>query len=610
MTTIRIDHPSLDELDRAVAGAVLDLAWARAEAPELRAQAGTLLAVAHAFWRAGHAALPLDPCELSAAGYSTVAAFVADSATATALAHLAERALVGSGAAPAAPEPFVIERDEGGRPRRLYPARTFRAEREIAEHLRAAVVAEAAAGGDFSTNATALLGAAPSADQARALAAALSRRVCVISGGPGTGKTWLSARILAALAAARQSRGGAPLVVLAVAPTGKAAARFQESLSSALTGPAGEQLAAALGDNAAAIMQQLAGIAAQTIHRAVGWGRSRPTERLHADVVVVDEGSMVDLEVMAALLGALPPDTSLIVLGDTAQLASVGAGSVFADLVAAGGDGASLAGHVVTLHNSRRFPADSDIGAVAAAVTSPAADVAGPAAVIDRLRAAAADTRWVEVDLARASAEDLFEQLAAPYLALAARVADARAACEGGSATAAGLLAAVIAAVRILTPFREGPLGVADLNRGVAQRVGKSWSPLLVTRNHYGIGLMNGDLGIRFGDRAWFVDGEGVRGVSAASLPPHEPAWAMTIHKSQGSEYDRVAVVVPPREGPGREIVTRELLFTALTRVRLSDGNAGRSGPSLELFAAEADLRDALARRAVRFGGLRERLGA
>jgi exodeoxyribonuclease V alpha subunit len=162
-------------------------------------------------------------------------------------------------------------------------------------------------------------------------------------------------------------------------------------------------------------------------------------------------------------------------------------------------------------------------------------------------------------------------------------------------------------AYRILTPYREGPFGVEHINDEFDRRFGGRWQPVLITRNDYGAGLMNGDLGVRLGDTVWFAMADGPRRISAAWLPPHEAAWAMTIHKSQGSEYDRIAVLLPSREGQGRELATRELIFTGLTRARIPVG--GR-GPSLELFAAEADLRDALTRRAVRFGGLRERLGA
>lgn len=290
-----------------------------------------------------------------------------------------------------------------------------------------------------------------------------------------------------------------------------------------MLGPAGEGIAAILGDDAPAILGPLGAVKAQTIHRAVGWGRRTPVRRLDADVVLVDEGSMVDLEVMAALLDATPADARLIVLGDTAQLASVAAGTVFADLVAAGHPGALLAGRVTSLTRSRRFPAASDLGAVAAATQELAAGLGDAGAVVERLEAAERDVRWIRADLARGDEAPILDRLAARYRDLDA--AAVRRACLDGDRAAADMLGDLIGAARVLTPFREGPWGVVELNEAIGRRVDGGWSPLLVTRNDYGVGLMNGDLGIRFDDTVWFVEGDGVRAVSAALLPPHEPAW-------------------------------------------------------------------------------------
>lgn len=595
----------VDAFDRAVAAQVLAMGWPATAAPALRELAARLLEAVHALWRQGHAALPLEPAALEAAGLAPFAALVADPALPQLLGVLIEARLVADGREADSPAPFVYDSGEGGAARQLYPARTYWAERAIAERLQALLERPAVAVSDAGDFGRELLGATPADDQARALASALAHGVTVVAGGPGSGKTWLAARILAALAWARQRAGEGPPTVLAVAPTGKAAARFQESLQAALLDPAGEGIAAVLGDDAAAILGSLGAVKVQTIHRAVGWGRRPPLHRIDADIVLIDEGSMVDLEVMAALLNAIPEDARLIVLGDSAQLASVAAGTVFADLVAAGAPDALLAGCVTSLTRSRRFPAASDLAAVAAATQELAAGLGDAEAVVERLAAAERDVRWIRADLSRDDEPSILERLAAHYRKLDAE--EVRQACRSGDRAAANMLSSLIGAARVLTPFREGPWGVAQLNEALGRRVGGAWSPLLVTRNDYAVGLMNGDLGIRFGDTVWFVDGDGVRPVSAALLPPHEPAWAMTIHKSQGSEYDYVAVLLPPREGRGRALVTRELLFTGLTRARLT---AGSRDVHLELYAAESELRAALARRAVRFGGLRARLGA
>ncbi len=601
--------PHVDPFDRAVAARVLAMGWPDDHAPEWRRLASSLLEATHALWRRGHAALPLAAAPLLDAGLPAFAEIVADPSLPQVVATLLELRLAADGRGPMSPAPFVLDLDDGGRARRLYPARTYRAERTIADRLGTLIANRPpGASPEFVGRLSGLLGADSADDQSQALTAALGHRVTVVAGGPGSGKTWLAARILAALAWQRRRADGAPLAVLAAAPTGKAAARFQESLHAALLGPAGDGIATVLGDDAAAILSELAVVRAQTIHRAVGWGRETPIRRLDADVVVVDEGSMVDLEVMAALLEAMPDGARLIILGDTAQLASVAAGTVFSDLAAAGNEGGLLAGRVTTLTRSRRFPPASDLGAVAAAMQALEAGHGDASTVFDQLVAATRDVRWSRTDLEDGDDAPILDHLAERYRALSDEANVARRACgSGGDAQgAARHLLRLIGAARVLTPYREGRWGVIHLNQAIGHRVGGGWSPLLVTRNDYGIGLMNGDLGIRFDDVAWFVDADGVRAVPTALLPQHEPAWAMTIHKSQGSEYDHVAVVLPPRAGQGRELLTRELLFTALTRARLT---AKSRQIHLEIFADEDTLRAALVRRAVRFGGLRPRLG-
>jgi hypothetical protein len=410
-----------DAFDRAAARLLLDAGWPRSQRVDLRHVAESLVALMHAAWQRGHAALPLLP----------VAADV--------VAALVESGLASAGWAEDDPAPLRVERDTDGADVRLYPARTWRAEAQIARGLcDLATDPLPALDAATASAARALLGPTPGADQADALQAALSGRLLVLAGGPGTGKTWLSARLLAALALAGLQTDAARLpVVAAMAPTGKAAARFQESLRDALVDPALKAALVAASDAAAAqrILAALSAVEAKTVHRALGLGgRNLRPEPLEADIVIVDEGSMVDLEGMAAILQSLPPQARLIVLGDTAQLSSVGAGTVFADLVSAGAAPDSpLVGNVTRLVKSRRFPPDSDLAAIAAAISA-LGDRAEPADVtraVATLRSAGADSRWAGGEpFDRVVAPRTLDQLAAPYADLDPAVAAAEVACR------------------------------------------------------------------------------------------------------------------------------------------------------------------------------------
>lgn len=427
------------------------------------------------------------------------------------------------------------------------------------------------------------------------LAAAVGtlRRVTVLAGGPGTGKTTTVARLLAVLA---EQPGPPPRIALA-APTGKAAARLQEAV-------AGELAAA-----------QLRVPEASTLHRLLGWrpgGRYRydHTQRLPFDVVVVDETSMVSLTMMARLLDAVRPIARLVLVGDPDQLASVEAGAVLGDLARAPGrpepalDAAltqldlpsDVINGVVTLDHVWRF--GGTIAAFARAVQAGDADAA-----IALLRSGADDLALDDpVDLDPVRDDVVQAGHALTRAARDGRTEDALAALERH---------------RVLCAHRRGPWGVArwagEIERwlgaggaGIDTATGADgpWypgRPVLVTANDYDTGLFNGDTGVVV-ERP-----EGLRVAFARGGPPtlYPPSrlsevvtvHAMTVHRGQGSQFRRVTVVLPPADSP---LLTRELLYTAVTRAR----------EFVRIVGTEDAVRAAVERPVARASGLRQRLAA
>lgn len=419
-------------------------------------------------------------------------------------------------------------------------------------------------------------------EQQRAVDSALAHRFTLVTGGPGSGKTFSVARMLAALLRAGEASDALPRIALA-APTGKAAARLTESLHA--------QLASL--DLSVPLVEALQHPAV-TLHSLLGLSPWRAQPRHHAgaplpyDVVVVDEASMIDLPLMAKLVDALRADTRLILLGDPDQLSAVEAGNVLPALVAAASV-APFAGCHAALARSHRFGADTALGQLAAAVVAGDADAA--LAVLDR-----------GGDVRLANARD------AGHTALIAR------ACAGYAdlLQATDIDAALRAArgFRVLTALRQGPQGCLALNRDIEARLvrehglaaqGAWWRGrlVLVTANRPELGLFNGDVGIAWPDESnvtklWFESADGPRPFAPAALPPHEGAFALTVHKAQGSEYDHVLLVT----GPDSAVLTRELLYTGVTRARAQ----------LTVHADADTLRAGIARRTLRMTGLAERL--
>lgn len=424
---------------------------------------------------------------------------------------------------------------------------------------------------------------------------ALSQRLAVIVGGPGTGKTYSVARLLAVLVEHGRATGSEPRIALA-APTGKAKARLKESIASALA-PARDESGAVLPSPIPDVVRaSLAALVPTTIHRLLG-PRGDTSQRfrhdasnpLPYDIVVIDETSMVDAPLLARLCEALRPDARLVLLGDPDQLESVERGAVLADIAAAGlepgADHApgALSGRVVRLTRGHRFAVDSPIAVLADAVRdgdgahAKATALAGSGASVADCAAAtmAVDSRpapstcFVEVvGPLSPDAVSAVEEVVAPVLH---RIRDAADAGDVESALRWS------ARSRILCAHRLGPFGVAGWNSRGERWVGDgsplpTWyagRPLLITRNNLRLGLANGDTGvvIRRGDAlvAAFATANGHVELDPSQLEEVETAYAMTIHKSQGSEYPTVVVVLPPLGSP---LVGRELLYTAVTRTK------------------------------------------
>lgn len=447
-------------------------------------------------------------------------------------------------------------------------------------------------------------------------AVALRSRFSVISGGPGTGKTFTVVNILALRIEAAMRGGAKPPRIALAAPTGKAAARLNESLrrtkESLRVAP---QVREAIPENAATIHRLLGSLGGSGVR--FRYHRDNP---LPADVVLVDEASMVDLGLMRRLVDAVAPAASIILLGDKDQLASVEAGAVLGDICNTGRPWScskamarqwhDLAGEVlpissdapeqrgiwdciVELTESRRYSADSGIARLAAAVRAGEADLA-----LDLL--GASDLRDVEQrDLSRANDFDgLLHSAAAafePYLL--------------ANTPAEGLQA--LNRFRLLCAHRRGDTGVEEINAGIERvlaaqgrvdldNVFYDRRPILISRNDYPAQLFNGDVGViwRDGDSlaAHFEGSEPrPRRLALSRLPEHVTVYAMSVHKSQGSELDEVALVLPDEPSP---VVSRELLYTAITRAR----------QRVTIYGSRDVIADAIRKPIRRTSGLRDAL--
>ncbi len=413
--------------------------------------------------------------------------------------------------------------------------------------------------------------------QREAAKVALYKPLTIICGGPGTGKTTTVVKILALLLLTTYQ---VPDIALA-APTGKAAMRLSESIGSSLTRmQLPEKIRAAIPGQA------------QTLHRLLGFRRYSPQFRHNRqnpmgwDVVVVDEASMVDLAMMSKLVDALKPGARLLLLGDKDQLASVESGAVLGDFIK------SLPDNTVELKKTYRF--DDNIKQLAASINNGDSESAWTLLT---------DTSAANVTLLQADLISYIGKQYAKYMEEVYRY----------PAFDVAKVFAAFNRFQVLCAIHYGPRGVEGINSRVEASLARrgfdcrpdTWypgRPVLITRNDYSLDLFNGDIGICLPDSAegsvkvWFErpDG-GLRSYSPYRLPGCETVFAMTIHKSQGSEFDEVVVVLSDEEN---RILSRELMYTAVTRAK----------KSVKLVAERQVFDHALSRNIERYSGLADLL--
>jgi exodeoxyribonuclease V alpha subunit len=427
---------------------------------------------------------------------------------------------------------------------------------------------------------------------------ALTRWLCVISGGPGTGKTVTVARLLNLFL---EQPSEAPPRIALTAPTGKAAARLQE----------------AIARENEKIPSSLAGVMpseAATIHRLLGtipgspYFRRNSKNPLPVDMVVVDEASMVDLALMSKLVQALPDQARLILLGDKDQLASVEAGAVLGDICEAGtarladpvrsNDEPNICSSIIQLHKSYRFAPHGGIWNVSRAVN----EGNGGQALNLIKTGNYPDMAWKQLPAPQDMARELRQTVIQGFGDYLARPEDPLTVFQA------------FEKFRILCALRQGPYGVAEVNRlteNILRSRGlispdKTWyagRPVLITQNDYTLKLFNGDVGITLPDpensgqlRVFFQNSQGVfKKHHPSRLPEHETVYAMTVHKSQGSEFERVLLMLPDRDAP---VLTRELIYTGITRAI----------QSVEIWGIEPVFQAGVSRRIQRTSGLQDAL--
>ena len=502
---------------------------------------------------------------------------------------------------------------------RLYLYRYWDYEKKLIDNLKGRAVNDPAVNQDLLKDGLTRLfpknGSAETDWQKVAAFASILKRFCVVSGGPGTGKTFTVAKILALLL--QQKPQG--LRISLAAPTGKAAARLQEVIKNARDGfNCAEHIKTAIPTEASTIDRLLGRISGSP------YFRHNSKNPLPVDVVVIDESSMVDLALLSKLVQALPRAARLILLGDKDQLASVEAGAVLGDICDTGrkhgfsgsfrsifkrvaGEGlegaaaeesaAGPADSIIQLRKNYRFGEKSGISQISRAVNEGNSD--GSMKLLKE--GAYGDIEWQQLP----RPDQLPGALRGPIL-------DGFAPCLRAKEPEEAF--DLFNRFRILCCFREGPYGVYAVNslveqvlreKGLIKRDSRWYQgrPVMITKNDYNLRLFNGDVGLVLPDpaarnelRAFFQAADGsLRRFLPLRLPEHETVYAMTVHKSQGSEFVRLLFIMADRMA---SIVTRELLYTALTRAR----------ERVEIWGKEEIFQEAVSQRIERTSGLREAL--
>ena len=418
--------------------------------------------------------------------------------------------------------------------------------------------------------------------QREAAGTALGSSLCIIGGGPGTGKTTTIVRIVGLLL----SCYGAEMKIALAAPTGKAAMRMIESINQ-------QRLNLDFGPEVQALFPD----EAMTLHRLLGLGRFSRTPKYHKhnpmnwDVVIVDEASMVDLALMCKLTEALKQGGRLILIGDKNQLASVESGAVLADCMDV------LKKQVTELQTTYRF--NHDISALADAIKVGDGDKAWSLARQDGSSI---------LGVVSEKGGDWIEPIGQRYAEFLKRVA------RSAGPDDYQQLFSQLSSFRVLCALKQGAFGVEEINNRVERYLARNgfecdrshWyagRPVMVTRNDYSLDLFNGDIGICLPDpellgelSVWFETGDGrLRSYPPSRLPTCETVWAMTIHKSQGSEFDEIFIVLPQSDN---RVLCRELLYTSVTRAR----------NKISFVMDEQICKVAVERKTIRYSGLSRRL--
>ncbi len=466
--------------------------------------------------------------------------------------------------------PLVL--DEAGR---LYLRRYWQLEQDIAEELAARSAAPPIIPGDSPWLDASLNRLFPrDSPQRQAALNALAHRVSLLCGGPGTGKTTTVAAIVALIVEGRlRETGTAPRVAL-LAPTGKSAARLGEAVRKAK-----ERI-----QTSDEILEQIPE-QAKTVHRALGMQRTGMHFRhnadrpLEADVIVVDEASMIDLALMRQLLNATSRDATLLIVGDPDQLTSVEAGSVLRDLVAASTQ-TWWRGRVTHLTRTYRYDEKQPLGQLVAAVRN------GQGAIVEALlkRGGGGDVTWTPLEGLGAELDRAADHWAK---ALTARSPAEHFELRGRFV--------------MLSPFRRGPVGTRQLGAAIRGRLpgpagnAPAVTPIIIEQNSHELGVYNGDFAMLVDTDPPTAtvqsDAEEPPEIAAARLPRFSDAFVLSVHKAQGSEFDEVLFVLPKEDAP---LLTRELFYTAVSRARERVRVVGPKG----VVAA------ALERRAQRHSGL------